>query len=89
MSRLFALDKNFPQPIVSVLSDFQVMLALPRVRNHLGSHGQGREEQSLPEPYARLALRLAAVVNEFIVALAIEPNLRRRPSADVTGLIFG
>lgn len=23
MPRLFALDKNFPQPIVSVLSDFQ------------------------------------------------------------------
>ena len=50
----------------------QVMLALPWMRNHLGGHGQGREEQSLPEPYARLALGLAAAVNEFIVALAIE-----------------
>jgi hypothetical protein len=50
----------------------QVMLALPWMRNHLGGHGQGREEQALPEPYARLALGLAAVVNEFIVALAIE-----------------
>jgi hypothetical protein len=50
----------------------QVMLALPWVRNHLGGHGQGREEQPLPEPYARLALGLAAAVNEFIVALAIE-----------------
>jgi hypothetical protein len=50
----------------------QVMLALPWMRNHLGGHGQGREEQALPEPYARLALGLAAVVNEFIVGLAIE-----------------
>jgi hypothetical protein len=50
----------------------QVMLALPWMRNHLGGHGQGREERALPEPYARLALGLAAVVNEFIVGLAIE-----------------
>ena len=50
----------------------QVMLALPWMRNHLGGHGQGGEEQALPEPYARLAVGLAAVVNEFIVALAIE-----------------
>ena len=50
----------------------QVMLALPWMRNHLGGHGQGRNEQPLPEPYARLALGLAAAVNEFIVAFAIE-----------------
>lgn len=50
----------------------QVLLALPWMRNHLGGHGQGRDEQSLPDPYARLALGLAAAFNEFIVALAIE-----------------
>lgn len=50
----------------------QVMLALPWMRNHLGGHGQGRDELPLPEPYARLALGLAAAFNEFIVGLAIE-----------------
>lgn len=55
----------------------QVMLALPWMRNHLGGHGQGRDEQPLPEPYARLALGLAAALNEFIVSLAIgrDPSL--------------
>jgi hypothetical protein len=48
------------------------MLALPWMRNHLGGHGQGRDEKPLPEPYARLALGLAAVFDEFIVGLAIE-----------------
>jgi hypothetical protein len=57
----------------------QVMLALPWMRNHLGGHGQGRDELPLPEPYARLALGLAAAFNEFIVGLAIErdPSLVR------------
>jgi hypothetical protein len=50
----------------------QVMLALPWMRNHLGGHGQGRDEKPLPDPYARLALGLAAVFDEFIVGLAIE-----------------
>jgi len=50
----------------------QVMLALPWMRNHLGGHGQGRDELPLPEPYARLALGLAAAFNEFIVGLAVE-----------------
>jgi hypothetical protein len=50
----------------------QVMLALPWMRNYMGGHGQGRDEQPLPEPYARLALGLAAVFDEFIVGLAIE-----------------
>lgn len=50
----------------------QVMLALPWMRNHLGGHGQGRDEQPLPEPYARLAIGLAAAFDEFIVSLAIE-----------------
>jgi hypothetical protein len=30
MSRLFALDRNFPQPIVGVLSDFQADAKLSR-----------------------------------------------------------
>ena len=42
------------------------------MRNHLGGHGQGRDEQPLPEPYARLAIGLAAAFDEFIVGLAIE-----------------
>ena len=50
----------------------QVMLALPWLRNNLGGHGQGKGTQPLPEPYARLAVGLAAVFNEFIVGLAIE-----------------
>jgi hypothetical protein len=68
----------------------QVMLALPWMRNHLGGHGQGRDELPLPEPYARLALGLAAVVNEFVVALAIERDASlvkvtdQRPSSGAT-----
>jgi hypothetical protein len=50
----------------------QIMLGLPWMRNHLGGHGQGRDERPLPEPYARLALGLAAAFDEFIVGLAIE-----------------
>jgi hypothetical protein len=49
----------------------QVVGALPWMRNRLGGHGQGREAQPVSEPYARLALGLAAVFNEFIVTLAI------------------
>jgi len=62
---------GLPEELRSGFAD-RVMLALPWMRNRLGGHGQGREEQALPEPYARLALGLAAVVNEFIVGLAIE-----------------
>jgi hypothetical protein len=50
----------------------QVVGALPWLRNRLGGHGQGREPRPVSEPYARLALGLAAVFNEFIVTLAIE-----------------
>ena len=50
----------------------QVVGALPWIRNRLGGHGQGRDTQPVGEPYARLALGLAAVFNEFIVTLAIE-----------------
>ena len=50
----------------------QVVGALPWMRNRLGGHGQGREAQPVGEPYARLALGLAAVFNEFIVRLALE-----------------
>jgi hypothetical protein len=50
----------------------QVVVALPWMRNRLGGHGQGRDAQPVSEPYARLALGLAAVFNEFIVRLAIE-----------------
>lgn len=49
----------------------QVVGALPWMRNRFGGHGQGREAQPVSEPYARLALGLAAVFNEFIVTLAI------------------
>ena len=50
----------------------QVVGALPWLRNRLGGHGQGREPRPVSDPYARLALGLAAVFNEFIVTLAIE-----------------
>jgi hypothetical protein len=50
----------------------QVVGALPWMRNRLGGHGQGRDFQPVSDPYARLALGLAAVFNEFIVALAKE-----------------
>ena len=52
----------------------QVALALPWMRNRLGGHGQGRDARPVSESYARLALGLAAVFNEFVVTLAIERN---------------
>jgi hypothetical protein len=48
------------------------MLALPWMRNRLGGHGQGRDTLAVGDPYARLAVGLAAVFNEFVVNLAIE-----------------
>jgi hypothetical protein len=50
----------------------EVLTGLPWMRNKLGGHGQGKDKQAISEPYARLALGLAAVLNEFIVALAVE-----------------
>jgi hypothetical protein len=50
----------------------EVLTGLPWMRNKLGGHGQGKDKQTISEPYARLALGLAAVLNEFIVALAVE-----------------
>lgn len=63
----------------------QVMLVLPWMRNHLGGHGQGRDEQPLPAPYAQLAIGVAAALNEFIVNLAIErdPSLVEVPDERV------
>lgn len=49
-----------------------VLMGLPWMRNKLGGHGQGKDKQSVSEPYARLAIGLAAALNEFIVALAVE-----------------
>jgi HEPN domain-containing protein len=49
-----------------------VLLSLPWMRNRLGGHGQGRERQPVAQPYARLAVGLAAVLDEFIVNLALE-----------------
>jgi hypothetical protein len=40
MPRLFALDKNFPQPIVSVLSDFQAdatLIPLDRIDSRMST----------------------------------------------------
>lgn len=64
-----------------------VLMALPWMRNRLGGHGQGRDHQPVPAPYARLAIGLAAVLNEFVVALAIERDSslvveEAKPSAD-------
>jgi AbiJ N-terminal domain 4 len=50
----------------------EVLAGVPWMRNKLGGHGQGKDKQTVSEPYARLALGLAAVLNEFIVALAVE-----------------
>jgi hypothetical protein len=50
----------------------QVVAALPWMRNRLGGHGQGKEAQPVSTPYARLALGLAAVFNEFIATLSRE-----------------
>ena len=65
-----------------------VLMALPWMRNRLGGHGHGREHQPVPESCARLALGLAAALNEFMVALAIERDSSLRqdnstaPAAD-------
>jgi hypothetical protein len=62
----------------------QVLMALPWMRNRLGGHGQGRDTHSVGDPYARLAVGLAAVFNEFVVALAIERDASLAITAEPT-----
>jgi len=60
-----------------------VLGALPWMRNRLGGHGQGPQPKPVPDPYARLAVGLSAVINEFIVALALarDPSIAARTDA--------
>ena len=48
-----------------------VLLALAWMRNKLGGHGQGPALVDVPEPYARLALNLAASLNQFLIDLKV------------------
>jgi hypothetical protein len=58
MPRLFALDKNFPQPIVGVLSDFQADAQLvPLDRSMLA---QGRELATLIQTKLTLVVAVAS-----------------------------
>ncbi len=57
-----------------------VLASLPWMRNRLGGHGQGRAPQPVAEPYARLAIGIAAAVNEFLVALALARGAAAEPA---------
>lgn len=49
-----------------------VIMSLPWLRNRFGGHGRGPVVSDLPNSYGRLALGLAAVLNEFLVRLHLE-----------------
>jgi len=53
----------------------QVLKTLPNLRNKLGGHGQGAAVVSIPPIYAELAVQLAAVFHNFLLA----KHLERKP----------
>jgi hypothetical protein len=55
----------------------QVLKALPFVRNNFGGHGQGRDVIVIPPIYGELAVQLAAVFHNFLIA----KHLERSPPA--------
>jgi AcrR family transcriptional regulator len=48
-----------------------VLESVPWMRNRLGGHGQGKDAVELPAPYARLALNLAAALDQSIIELKL------------------
>lgn len=69
-----------------------VLQALPWLRNRFGGHGQGRFKRALPPPYARLAVSLAASLNQFLIELELERTGRQPegpPPADFVFTPFG
>jgi hypothetical protein len=55
----------------------QVLKALPFLRNNFGGHGQGRDVIVIPPIYGELAVQLAAVFHNFLIA----KHLERSPPA--------
>lgn len=53
----------------------QVLKALPFLRNRLAGHGQGAEVVEVPAVYGELAIQLAAVLHNFLIA----KHLARQP----------
>ncbi|MGE0108246.1 MAG: AbiJ-NTD4 domain-containing protein [Bdellovibrionales bacterium] len=45
----------------------QVVLCLPSLRNKLAGHGQGGIVVNIPQSYASLSIKLAAVLNTFLI----------------------
>lgn len=56
-----------------------VLGSVPWLRNRLGGHGQGRQMVELTAPYARLALNLAAALNQFLIELKLERDAEPVP----------
>lgn len=67
---------DLPESVRDGFTD-QVLKALPFLRNKLGGHGQGAAVVNIPHSYGDLAVQLAAVFQNFLIAKHLE---RARPS---------
>ena len=62
-----------------------VLESVPWMRNRLGGHGQGRAAFEPPKTYAKLALHLAAALNQFLIELKLERDGQQPPEEMSTG----
>ncbi|MCE7026489.1 AbiJ-NTD4 domain-containing protein [Jiella avicenniae] len=53
----------------------KALMSVAILRNELGGHGQGAAVMEVPQPYAELAVHLAAAINFFVVT----QHLKRKP----------
>ena len=67
---------DLPEAIRAGFAD-QVLKTLPVLRNKLGGHGQGATVVQVPHVYGDLAMQLAAVFHNFLIA----KHLERTPPA--------
>lgn len=94
MPRLFALDKNFPEPIVSVLSDFQAdaqLVPLDRIDARMSTLDDWElllalhHHSELPRVPWRLLVCVTVLVISYVSVCEAIFSLRRVP---LTGLIL-
>lgn len=62
---------DLPEAVRAGFAD-QVLKTLPFLRNKLGGHGQGAHVVQVPHVYGNLAMQLAAVFRNFLIAKHLE-----------------
>lgn len=63
-------------PLSKARAVAKAMQCVSILRNELGGHGQGSEILDPPQPYAELAIHLAASVNRFVIGQYLRKNPR-------------